>query len=208
MRISDGAKGNMKREILEDLYGKAEKILDQRRSAIAERSRELDIIPYQELIDQLPKELLSHTKSHRIKINYKIDSTSITTDLSEYWECRFDSSTIGFNEWGDRAYYGDCRPSDSKLHPTLYKEGDLLATDIIALTEERKELEKFLKETLDKWSGPKQLKTVWPESLHKYLPVMKARAPNTAKKISEVPAAATAPSTLNTRLTTNLLEGA
>ena len=79
---------------------------------------------------------------------------------------------------------------------------------MLALRKEKEELSNYLDETLEEWSGPKQLKTVWPESLHKYLPVSKPRNPRDPNRIKPpIPTAAAAPDSLGTRLTNNLLEG-
>jgi hypothetical protein len=89
------------------------------------------------------------------------------------------------------------------------EEAATLCNALIALNEERSEMQDFLDETLERHSGPKALREAWPESLHKYLPVIAPRKPRVKKAdrpvAIEEPAIAV-PTALNNRLVTNLLE--
>ncbi len=200
MKISESAKREMKNKILEDLYGKPEVDLFSRQEDIARRNRIYELEPYQDILDTLPENLIAHARQYTVQINYKPSEDGSTHAISEQWKYYYEDAVPTFVLPGSNTY-GSFTSVIGKLDPRLYTEAAALAEDLIFLRTEKDELTKYLKETLEEWSGPKQLRTVWPESLHKYLPAIKPRA---KKDKSSVP---TAPTALGTRLTTNLLEG-
>ena len=73
----------------------------------------------------------------------------------------------------------------------------------LKLRKEKGELERYLYETTKNNTGSKQLKKVWPEHLHKYLP---AEPVKIGKKVKPVIQNPDVPTFLKERLTTNLLE--
>lgn len=208
MRISDSAKRTMKNEILTDLYSKAENELKNRQGAVAKQNRIYELEPYQAIIDTLPVDLVAHTKDYKVNIQYKPDEEG-NHALDEKWAHYYDNPVPAFIEPHSSGYSSINNTAKvGKLDPRLYTEASKLAEDILALRKEKEELSNYLDKTLEEWSGPKQLKTVWPESLHKYLPVSKPRNPRDPNRIKPpTPTAEAAPTALGTRLTNNLLEG-
>ena len=68
-------------------------------------------------------------------------------------------------------------------------------------------MDNFISQSFDRTTGSKQIRKMWPESLHKYLPkepepVKRTRNPKDKEDLPTI----TAPSQLNTRLVNNLLE--
>ena len=117
------------------------------------------------------------------------------TKMGELWTYRFESKLA--NPPKDN-YEGE------PLHPDLYPETAQLCEEILKLRKEKKEMKDYLIQTMRKYTGSKQLKKVWDESLHKYLPAEPVKGPRKAKVEPEtVPT----PDFLKTRMTTNLLEG-
>ena len=206
MRISDSAKRAMKSEILTDLYKDSEDKLDERKSAIAEQSRKYYLQKHQAVIDQMPNEMLTKNRTYELEIKYKLDPEDSDVGLTQSWYYRTELPQLNPTRSGMNTYSSD-NPAEQKLDERLQVQAAALAEDIIALRTEKRELHSFLTDTLEQWSGPVQLKTVWPQSLHKYLPVPKPRTPKAKVDKPAAPVAAVAPTSLNTRLTTNLLEG-
>ena len=91
------------------------------------------------------------------------------------------------------------------VHPSLYAE----VADIIEreqeIKREKREMDKFLSNTFDRTTGSKQIREMWPESLHKYLPKEPERKKREKVSKEDLPII-TAPSELKTRLVNNLLE--
>tara|TARA_R100000781_G_C4059804_1_gene120610 strand:+ start:295 stop:921 length:627 start_codon:yes stop_codon:yes gene_type:complete len=207
MRISDSAKRIMKNEILEDLYRKSEDELKDRAGIIAQQNRIYELEPYQAILDTLPVDLIAHSKDYKVNIQYKRDEDG-NHALDEKWTHDYDKPVPAFIDPNSGGYSINNTPTIGKLDSRLHTEAAKLAEDMLALRKEKAELLDYLDRTLEEWSGPKQLKTVWPESLHKYLPVTKPRNPRDPNRIKPLtPTAEAAPTGLGTRLTNNLLEG-
>tara|TARA_R110002096_G_scaffold17613_1_gene60926 strand:+ start:337 stop:978 length:642 start_codon:yes stop_codon:yes gene_type:complete len=212
MRLSSNAKYNMKRKILQELYEAAEESAQKRQSNIAKRNNGYLLEPYKHILDQLPSELIAHAYRCTVLIKYKADPDNPTRyALDTTWSYDFDTPTITFVDQPLRSY-SHITTTSTTLDPRLYQDAAGLAEELLALQKEKQELTDYLDHTLEQWSGTKQLETVWPVSLHKYLPVTsnKLRGPlkkskNTA--IKNIPTASAAPIGLGERLTTNLLEG-
>jgi len=205
MRIGDYELRNIRSKILADLYQKSEDKLKERKVAIAKKSRELYLEPIQHLLDQLPIEMVCHDKEYYLRVKYtpNADKTEIMVD--EKWEYKTDQNIINpqSNTKGG-SYYSNT--PENTLDPRLQKCAAELCSDILALRIEKEKMNSYLVETTTKYTGSLQLRKVWPETLHKYLPAepVKVSRPKPAKKVS-VPDPRV-PTTLKTRLTTNLLE--
>ena len=75
------------------------------------------------------------------------------------------------------------------------------------IEKEKREMNIFITDTFDVTTGSKQIRRMWPESLHKYLPtepIPVKRQKNSQGKL--VLPTVIAPSQLKTRLVNNLLE--
>lgn len=201
MRIAESTKRVIQNRILTDLYSSPKEALEQRKSEIARKNREYELAPYMELINKLPKELIAHTHSYLLKINYQMDAESPENQLTDTW--RYDTEVTMINFKDPKEFSYRAMSLDGTLDKRLYVEAAQLAQDIISLRKENNEMEAFLSKTLLNHSGPAQLRKVWPEYLHKYLPAVKAKAPR--KRVEKEDIAV--PEALKTRLTTNLLEG-
>lgn len=207
MRISDSAKREMKSNIISDLYSKSEATLKDREEDIAKRNRIYELEPYQEVLDSLPVELVAHARMYQVQIKYKPEQNDPDIHaIDEKWGHYYEKDVMAFVSPNGNNY-GTTTGITGKLDYRLYTDAAALAEELIELRAAKKELRDYLDSTLEKWSGPKQLRTVWPESLHKYIPVIKARTPKSKKDKPSSPTAAEAPASLGIRLTTNLLEG-
>ena len=205
MRIGDYDLRNMRSKILDDLYRKSEDKLKERKVAIAKKSRELYLEPIQHLLDQLPIEMVCHDKEYYLRVKYtpNADKTEIMVD--EKWEYKTDQNVINpqSNVKGG-SYYSNT--PENTLDPRLQKCAAELCSDILALRIEKEKMNSYLVETTTKYTGSLQLRKVWPETLHKYLPAepVKISRPKPAKNV--IAPDPRVPTTLKTRLTTNLLE--
>ena len=205
MRISDGSKYSMKNEILKDLYQKAEESIKDRRIEISKQNREYYLAPYLNSINELPTELVAKENRFHSKVRYKVDPSDDSKGVTEIWEYREEIPQIN-PITQNNAGYSSTSPTSISLDPRLEALAAELCEDIMSLKAEKDQLTKFIDDTLNKYSGPKQLRTAWPSSLHKYIPVMKPRAVK-VKTATVIAVPEAAPDVLGTRLTTNLLEG-
>ncbi len=205
MRIGDYDLRNIRGKILNELYQKSEDKLKERKVAIAKKSRELYLEPIQHLLDQLPIEMVCHDKEYYLRVKYtpNADKTEIMVD--EKWEYKTDQNIINpqSNTKGG-SYYSNT--PENTLDPRLQKCAAELCSDILALRIEKEKMNSYLVETTTKYTGSLQLRKVWPETLHKYLPAepVKIKKPKLAKNV--IAPDPRVPTTLKTRLTTNLLE--
>ena len=193
-------------KILLDLYGKQEEKLNKQKLIIAEKNREYFIEPLIPFIEKLPIALFRRELTHQTIIKYKLDKKDPKAGICHIWEykCKDKFNYINLptiyarvdseNENVNREYV-------SNLDSRLYDETAKLCEEIITLRAERRKMKKYLDETTTKYSGSKQLRKIWPHTLHKYLPAEVLKS--TPKKIE-----IEQPDFINTRLTNNLLEGA
>ena len=211
MRIGQYELRNMKRKILDDLYSAPEANLETRRAEIAQKSRQYYLEPLESILDTLPVEMITYHRDYYLTINYNVDPMDSSVGVAETWKYKADKPVINPHESTTRSNYNSFEPSRNTLDPRLQSEAAQLCNDIVSLRDEKAELEKFLHETTYKYSGSLQLRKIWPESLHQYLPPEPAKVPR-AKRGSKIPnpnipADPETPTFLKTRLTTNLLEG-
>ena len=215
-RLGYGELQGIKRNILADLYGSAEEALELRKTSISAQNRAYVMEPLQELINQLPENLFNKESRYHLFISYKPvevedraqytdDSESDQFRVNQVWESRLESS-YAINPATN--YYGNPHTQPTNLDPRLHEEAAALCEDILTLRIEKNELRKFIQDTTDKYTGSKQLREVWPTTLHRFLPAEpppKPRVPRTKKEkvISPDPVA---PTFIKQRLTTNLLE--
>ena len=204
MRINAGARALLKSTILDDLYGKAEKKISARKKDIANQSYMYYIAPLQDAIAKLPNDMVSHCREFVINV---IDTNnSVTADPSTLrWSVNF--GTLKPAPLDAQGYIR--APAPQIIDPRLQAIASVLISDIYELEKEKAAMVDFLTITLNKYSGIKQLMTVWPTALHKYLPKPPAPKPKdpTTPKSKATDDKINAPDSLNTRLTTNLLEG-
>jgi len=216
---------NMKEQIKQDLYSKKEEKLQERRTEIARKNRDLFIEPFMSTMSALPDELISHAKEYKVSIKYTAstdfksnypsvsfvsdDTDRNTVDITESWLYKSDDfiiNPITVNQ--NRGYYSDV--PENPLDDQLKDEADKLCQDILKLQMIKNEMTTYLDETTKRYTGSLQLRKVWPESLHKYLPKEPPKKVYTKMvKNKKVPIDdPVVPDTLNDQFTENLLEGA
>ena len=197
MRIGQYDLQQIRNKILEDLYGSMRQELDKRKEKIAKRNRKLWLNQYQHLLDQLPEAMITRHNDYYVKIKYMPDGE--TTLIDEKQAYRSDNPIINPVEEGN---YGD-EPVRNPLHKDLETDTAVLCNDILKFQEEKGQMEQYLQETTQMYKGSLQLKKVWDESLHKYLPPepVKVKRNKAEEKI-----APDTPTFLKDRMTTNLLE--
>jgi hypothetical protein len=201
---------NMKSAILGELYQKREDDLDERRTAIAKQSRELYLNPYQHLIAQLPKEMVSHDREYKVKIEYfppkKLFEDKSDISVNEKWTFREETPVINPVHTTNRGSYNQTPEND--LQEELQEVSDKLCEDILELLIERQSMTEYLTVTTNKYTGSVQLREKWKNepAFFKHLPPepAKIKKPKPAKKVPipdlEIPAF------LKERKTINLLE--
>jgi len=196
----------IKDNILDDLYSKKEEELEVRKTAIAKQSRELYLEPLQYLLDQLPAEMVCHDKEYCLRVKYTPNEDKTEIMVDEKWGYKTDINMMNPQSNTKGGSYYSSTPENT-LDPRLESNASELCSDILALRIEKQKMSDYLKATVTKYTGSLQLRKVWPETLHKYLPAEPVKTPRQKKeKISYEPDP-TVPTTLKTRLTTNLLEG-
>jgi len=202
-RIGDYELRGIINNILGDLYGTAKKNHDKRKEAIAKQNREYVMEPLIDKLAEIPKRLLQHHQTYQLFIRYNLDPTNSETGIKQVWEymCK-DPEAIN----PDTAY-GFTQRDKGNLDPRLEEVTAVLCEEIIALSAEEEEMNTFLKDTTNRYTGSLQLRKVWPPSFHKYLPVeiKQTRAPRTLKEKIGNPDPV-APLSIKSRMTSNLLE--
>jgi hypothetical protein len=206
MRIGDFELRNIRGKVLDDLYRKSEDELKKRKTAIAKKSRELYLEPIQHLLDQLPIEMISHSEDYCLKVKYTPTDNKTEIVIDERWEYKAKDPIMNPKTYARGGSYYSNVP-ESKLDPRLQASAAELCEDILTLRIEKQKMSTYLIETTTRYTGSLQLRKVWPDNLHKYLPAepIKISRQKHAKKISTPDPVV--PETLKTRLTTNLLEG-
>ena len=200
MRIGDYDLRNIKGKILNDLYGNEQKKFDKRKADIAKQNRELWLDKYRHLLDQLPESMVTRHSDYYVRVKYTPNADKTEIMIDEKWEYKMDKP--GINPVDDNSG-GYTSAAESPLNDKLQFVAAKLCDEILTLRKEKSELESFLSETTRKYKGSLQLRKVWPESLHKYLPAEPVRVGKKSKTTTPDPVV---PATLNTRMTTNLLE--
>ena len=194
MRIAQHTIWNIRKNILSDLYGVHLDKIDKEKEVFLRKNLALEYAPYTEYIAKIPDHLLNYGYKYSVKILYKKDDP--IHRYSQTWEVSLKDTEVA--------------PITHKhytVYPSLYTE----VADIIEreqeIKKEKREMDIFISNTFDLTTGSKQIRRMWPESLHKYLPtepVPVKRQKNSQGKLV-LPTIA-APSQLKTRLVNNLLE--
>ena len=194
MRIAQHTIWNIRKNILSDLYGThLDKISDEK-EVFLRKNLALEYAPYTEYIAKIPDHLLNYGYKYSVKIIYKKDDP--INRYNETWEVSLKDTEVA--PITDKKY---------TVYPSLYTE----VADIIEreqeIKKEKREMDIFISNTFEVTTGSKQIRKMWPESLHKYLPtepIPVKRQKNSQGKL--VLPTITAPSQLKTRLVNNLLE--
>jgi hypothetical protein len=194
MRISQHNIWNIKKNILSDLYGVHLDKISNEKEVFLRKNLALEYTPYTEYIAKIPDHLLNYGYRYSVKVIYKKNDP--INRYNQTWEVSLKDSEAA--PISDKKYI---------VHPSLYTE----VADIIEreqeIKKEKREMDIFISNTFDVTTGSKQIRRMWPESLHKYLPtepVPVKRQKNSHGKL--VLPTITAPSQLKTRLVNNLLE--
>ena len=206
-RIGTYELGKIKGNILDALYNKKEQELEVRKTAIAKQSRKLYLEPLQYLLDQLPAEMVCHDKEYCLRVKYTPNKDKTEIMVDEKWRYKTDINMMNPQSNTKGGSYYSSTPENT-LDPRLESSASELCSDILALRIEKQKMDDYLRATIKKYTGSLQLRKVWPEVFHKYLPPepVKVSKPKLASNKISIPDP-TVPTTLKTRLTTNLLEG-
>ena len=199
MRISQHNIYNIRKNILTDLYGVHLDKIAKEKEVFLRKNLTLEYAPYKEYIAKIPDHFLNYgygcyNHKYLVKIVYKKDDP--INSYKQTWEISLKENEIA--PVSDKKY---------SVHPSLYAE----VADIIEreqeIKKEKREMDIFISDTFEITAGSKQIRLMWPESLHKYLPKEPdpARRKRNLKDKKDLPTI-TAPSQLNTRLVNNLLE--
>ena len=194
MRIAQHTIWNIRKNILSDLYGTHLDKINDEKEIFLRKNLALEYAPYTEYIAKIPDHLLNYGYKYSVKIIYKKDDP--INRYNETWEVSLKDTEVA--------------PITSKnytVYPSLYSEVAGIIEREQEIKKEKREMDIFITNTFDITAGSKQIRKMWPESLHKYLPtepVPVKRQKNSQGKL--VLPTITAPSQLKTRLVNNLLE--
>ena len=200
MRLSYSEISNMRRKILTDLYGSKEKKLEERKTNIAQQNRDIWLEKYQSLLAQLPTEMITRHKDYQLDIDYTSPNPEYKK-LEETWVYSVDDAIVNPVDGNNSSSY--LYATQSPLHSKLETIAHQLCEDILLLKKEKDAMEDYLRETTESNKGSLQLKKIWPEVFHKYLPAEPVKLPRKSKPKVVNPEV---PDFLKVRLTTNLLE--
>ena len=194
MRIAQHTIWNIRKNILSDLYGTHLDKISNEKEVFLRKNLALEYAPYTEYIAKIPDHLLNYGYKYSVKVIYKKDDP--INRYNETWEVSLKDTEVA--PITDKKY---------TVYPSLYTE----VADIIEreqeIKKEKREMDIFISNTFEVTTGSKQIRKMWPESLHKYLPtepIPVKRQKNSQGKL--VLPTITAPSQLKTRLVNNLLE--
>jgi hypothetical protein len=190
----------MTHKILTNLYGSKEKKLEERKTNIAQQNRDLWLEKYQSLLAQLPKEMITRHKDYQLDIDYTSPNPEYEK-LEETWMYSVDDAIVNPVDGNNSSSY--LYATQSPLHSKLETIAHQLCEDILLLKKEKNAMEDYLRKTTGSNKGSLQLKKIWPEVFHKYLPAEPIRIPRKTKPKVVNP---DVPDFLKVRLTTNLLE--
>ena len=194
MRISEHNRYMIKKTILSDLYGAHLTKIDKEKEVFLRKNLALEYDPYTEYIAKIPKHFLNHEYRYSVNINYKKDDP--INHYIKIWSVTMST--------GERA---PVQGNDYTVYPSLYAEVAGIIDREQEILKEKSEMNIFVEKTFSVTTGSKQIRLMWPESLHKYLPaepIAVKREKNSKGKL--VLPTVTAPSQLQTRLVNNLLE--
>ncbi len=194
MRISEHNRWNIRKNILSDLYGLHLDKINNKKEVFLRKNLALEYAPYTEYIAKIPDHLLNYGYKYSVKVIYKKDDP--INRYSQTWSVSLkDSEAAPITE------------KDYIVYPSLYTEVAAIIEREQEIKKEKGEMDAFISNTFDVTTGSKQIRRMWPESLHKYLPaepILVKRQKNSKGKL--VLPTITAPSQLKTRLVNNLLE--
>lgn len=196
MRISEHNRYMIKKTILSDLYGSHQDKLEKEKEAFLRKNLALEFAPYTEYIAKIPDHLLNVGYRYSVRVTYKKNDPE--NRYSDSWGVSLSSDAKVPRQISGKEYV---------VHPSLYAEVASIIEKEQVLNKESKEMENFIANTFSITTGSKQIRKMWPESLHKYLPAEPApvkRQRDSKGKV--VLPTITAPSQLQTRLVNNLLE--
>ena len=194
MRISQHSIWNIKKNILTDLYGVHLDKINKEKEVFLRKNLALEYTPYTEYTAKIPDYLLNYGYKYSVKIIYKKNDP--INHYNQTWSVSLKNKEHSPQE-----------DKDYTVHPSLYSEVAAIIEKEQKIEKEKREMEIFITDTFDVTTGSKQIRRMWPESLHKYLPtepVPVKKQKNSKGKL--VLPTITAPSQLNTRLVNNLLE--
>jgi hypothetical protein len=194
MRISEHNRWNIRKNILSDLYGLHLDKINNKKEVFLRKNLALEYAPYTEYIAKIPDHLLNYGYKYSVKVIYKKDDP--INRYSQTWSVSLkDSEAAPITE------------KDYIVYPSLYTEVAAIIEREQEIKKEKGEMDAFISNTFSVTTGSKQIRRMWPESLHKYLPaepILVKRERNSKGKL--VLPTITAPSQLKTRLVNNLLE--
>ena len=194
MRIAEHNRWNIKKNILSDLYGVHLDKINREKEVFLRKNLALEYAPYTEYITKIPDHLLNYGYKYSVKVIYKKNDPMHR--YNQTWSVSLKDSEAA--PISDKEYI---------VYPSLYTEVAAIIEREQEIKKEKREMDIFISNTFDITAGSKQIRRMWPESLHKYLPaepVPVKRQKNSQGKL--VLPTITAPSQLKTRLVNNLLE--
>ena len=203
MRLSNMKKYDIEKEILKDLFDKRSDEILKRKSKLAEENYHLQIKEYLPILNQLPKELIAHSRLYSVDIKYQSPNgnnygKNDHVDIDEEWNYRNKDPLPSFAK-PDNGYY-----ITQKLLPELRPKAAEICEDWLKWIKEKEEMKKYINTVLAKVVTTNQLREVFPSALHKYIP---PEPPNkNGKRNIKEEITIDAPKELNRILTEKLIE--
>jgi len=171
MRLSNIKKAEIKKEILRNLFDKRFEEISERKSKLAEENYHLQMKEYLPVLNQLPKELIAHSKIYGVYIKYQSPNgnnygKNDYLDVQEEWLYKNKDPICTFVRTNE--YYSSYLTQ--KLLPELRVKAAEICEDWLKGQKEKEEMEKYLNTVLDKVVTTQQLREIFPSALHKYIP--------------------------------------
>ncbi len=204
MKLSNIKKAEIREEILGNLFDKRLDEISERKCKLAEENYHLQIKEYLPILNQLPKELIAHTRLYSVNIKYQSPNgnnygKNDNVDIDEEWNYINEDPLPSFVEPNS----GYCMTQ--KLLPELRVKAAEICEDWLKGKKEEEEMKKYLKIVLDKVVTTNQLREIFPSALHKYIPPEPPKKDRKRSIKEEI--TIDAPKELNRILTEKLIEG-
>ena len=207
MRLSQSRRSDIEDTILDDLYKPPKKKIDDQKGALVLRNHTEWVGKYMPLIKQLPEHMI-HT-SDQIKLDIPALESEET---DEYKKCNKTTWTQYVDSGLPTLMKG--RGWSAEDVPIPLQDG--MKAEILALraeewnlTLEKRNMQEYLSNTLDRNNTTSKLRKAFPSTLQKYIPPEPPRAARKPKTLLETELDETVvslPDNLKQRMTENLLE--
>lgn len=176
MKLSRTKRSSIVEEILDSLFIQPRKALEEKQDTLANEIWEHEIRQYQELLSQLPEKF--YKTDDYVYLKFIDPRPENTTKAVVKWRSEFTQPVIICT---DNTSWGSNLNVSTPIVDTFKDRIIDLLTAQDKLKKERDTLKAYLNETINSVNTTKQLKVVWDEVFHKFIPIDPPRTPQTKK---------------------------